>query len=97
MDIRLFHFILYEYDVLSQEKTIKDQANEIAKLKNLYYGSSSINEESVQEYQPNLKTPNKVKAEIKGVNNQSTIVRINLNRRQLQGMFHYTLGMKQND
>lgn len=66
MDISLFHFSLYEYDVLSQEKTIKDQANEIAKLKNLYYGSSSINEEFIQEYQPNLNTPNKV--EIKGRN-----------------------------
>ncbi|CAC5418039.1 C1QL [Mytilus coruscus] len=65
----------YEHELLSQQTIIKDQANEIAKLKDLFHGSGTINvnhNESVHH-----------------VTHQSTNIpnalRNNINRRQLQG------------
>ncbi|CAG2222471.1 C1QL [Mytilus edulis] len=84
----------YEYELISQQKTIKDQANEITKLKNLFHGSGSgtinINHnESDHENDQTLKITNNDRTQIKVVNNQSTNiphdVRNNINRRQLQG------------
>ncbi|VDH89623.1 Hypothetical predicted protein [Mytilus galloprovincialis] len=83
-----------EHELISQQKTIKDQANEIAKLKDLFHGCGNgtnkiKHNESDHEYDNTLKITNNNRTQIKVVNNQSSniphAVRNNIYSRQLQG------------